>query len=210
VSELPLRQRFLLFLYSTRHLVGTVAALAGLALYFAGVVDRGWWAIVLGLYLVGVLLVPRNDAADRIAAAQLDEENLRERLTHLVETARRRVPAEAGQLLEAIRQHAETLLPKLKELTERGALASSVRHDVLETLTRYLPDTLAAYLRLPPVYANLHAVGAGKTPRTLLLEQLRILEDNLARAEREAFAEDVTSLEVQGRFLAEKYATAPQ
>jgi hypothetical protein len=210
VTELSFGQRLRLYLYSTRHLAGTVLALVGLGLYFLGVIDAWWWAIVIGLYAGGALLVPRDDTAARVAAQELGEENLRERLADLIETTRRRVPAEAAALLGSIGQHTEALLPKLKELTERGSLASSVHHDVLETLTRYLPDTLAGYLRLPPAYARLHSLGAGRTPQTLLLEQLRILDDNLARAEQEAFAEDVTSLEVQGRFLQEKYAAEPR
>ena len=43
----------------------------------------------------------------------------------------------------------------------------------------------------------------------LLIEQLKLLEDNLGRAVKEAFAEDIATLEVQGRFLSEKFAEAP-
>ena len=209
MSEPSRRQRLLLYLYGTPHLAGSLAALVGLGLYFGGLIDRGWWAIVLALYAGGVLVVPRDDAAVRLTQARFDEETLREGLADLIKMSRTRVPEEARARLEAIRQHAELLLPKLKELTERGALASSVRHDVLVTLTRYLPDTLAGYLRLPPAYTRLHSDSAGKSPQVLLVEQLTILEDNLRRAEQEAFAEDVASLEIQGRFLSEKYAPSP-
>src|SRR5215510_5845038 len=204
-SELSFSERLLLFLYSTQHIVGSVAALLGLGLFFAGVIERWWWAIVVALYVGGYLVVPRDDSAQSIARAEMGEENLREQLAQLIKRAQKRVPPEAAQRLEAIRAHAETLLPKLKELTERGSLASSVRHDVLQTLTRYLPDTLAAYLRLPPAYARLSRDREGRTPAKLLNEQLRLLEENLDRAVQEAFAEDVARLEVQGRFLSEKY-----
>jgi hypothetical protein len=154
-------------------------------------------------------VVPKDDAADRVARAQFDESNLKDRLDDLIKMARNRVPAEAGHRLEAIREHADILLPKLKELTERGTLVANVRHDVLQTLTRYLPDTLASYFRLPPAYARLHANETGKTPDSLLVEQLRLLEDNLRRAVQEAFAEDISNLEIQGRFLADKYSPEP-
>ena len=167
-NELSFKDRLLLFLYSTRHIVGSIAALAGLGLLFAGAIDKYWWAIVSSLYIGGYLLVPRDDTVEKIVRAQFSEENLREDFTDLIETARNRVPAEAGKRLEAIREHAELLLPKLKELTDRGTLASSVRHDVFQMLTRYLPDTLAAYLRLPVAYTKLTHDDAGRSPQTLL------------------------------------------
>jgi hypothetical protein len=144
---------------------------------------------------------------EQLVRVQFSEENLRERLAGLIKAARPRVPAEAAKLLEAIREHAELLLPKLKELTDRGALASRVHHDVLQMLTRYLPDTLGAYLRLPPAFARLTHDNAGRSPQVLLVEQLKILEGNLGCAVKEAFAEDVTTLEVQGRFLSEKFSS---
>ena len=208
-NELSHKDRLLLFLYSTRHIVGSIAALAGLGLLFAGAIDKYWWAIVPSLYIGGYLLVPRDDTVEKIVRAQFSEENLREDFTDLIETARNRVPAEAGKRLDAIREHAELLLPKLKELTDRGTLASSVRHDIFQMLTRYLPDTLAAYLRLPVAYTKLTHDDAGRSPQTLLIEQLRLLEGNLARAVKEAFSEDISTLEIHGRFLNEKFTTGP-
>lgn len=208
-TELSRKDRVLLFLYGTPHIVGSIAALIGLGLYFSGLIDRYWWAIAAALYGGGYFIVPRNDAVDKIVQARFSEETLRERLAQLIAASRKRIPAEAERQLEAIREHAEVLLPKLKELTDRGALASSVRHDVLQMLTRYLPDTLGAYLRLPPAYAKLTRDDHGRTPQALLTEQLGLLEGNLARAIKEAYAEDITTLEVQGRFLNEKFMAPP-
>jgi hypothetical protein len=208
MDELSVRERTLLFLYGTPHIVGSVAALAGLGLFFAGVIDRYWWAIVPAMYLGGFLVVPRDKTIEGIVRAQFNEENLRERLDDLIHAARNRVPAEAGTRLEAIREQAALLLPKLKELTERGALVSSVRHDIVQTLTRYLPDTMGAYLRLPAAYKKLVRDREGRSPDALLVQQLRLLEENLSRAVHDAFAEDIAQLEIQGRFLSEKFAPA--
>lgn len=206
-TEFSLKDRVLLFLYSTPHIVGSLAALVGLGLLFGGVIDRYWWAIVAALYGGGYLIMPRDDTAEQLVRMQFSEGNLRERLADLIKAARPRVPAEAAKLLEAIREHADLLLPKLKELTDRGALASRVHHDVLQMLTRYLPDTLGAFLRLPPAFARLTHDDAGRSPQALLVEQLKILEANLGRAVKDAFAEDVATLEVQGRFLSEKFSS---
>jgi hypothetical protein len=209
VNELTFKHRALLYLYSTPHLVGCVAALAGFGLYFGGIIEAGWWAIVAGLYVAGVLVTPRSDTVERLARAEFSEATLRDHLDSLIKTAKGRVPLEAGSHLESIREHAELLLPKLKELAERGALSITVHHDAVQMLTRYLPDTLNGFLRIPPAYFRLHpdeSIAAEKE----LLEQLGLLEDNFARAVKEAFAEDVATLQVQGRFLTEKFTLAPQ
>ncbi len=209
MNDLTAGAQLQLFLRGRKHLVGSLAALAGLGLFFGGIIATGWWAIVLGLYAAGVLLTPTDDASQRLARARYDEHNLRECLQDLLKVARNRVPAEAGHLLQAIQGHAELLLPKLKELTEEGSLASSVRHDVVQTLTRYHPDTLASYFKLPTGYARLQGAG-GKTPETLLVDQLRLLGENPRGAMEEAFSSDVSNLEVHGRFLSEKFRVGPE
>jgi hypothetical protein len=209
MEDLTRGERALLFLYGAPHMAGSVAALGGLGLFFEGVIGPYWWAIVPALYAGGYLVVPRDATIDAIVRAQFTEENLKDRLDDLISAARNRVPAEAGRRLEGIREHAKLLLPKLKELTEKGSLAANVRHEVLQTLTRYLPDTLGAYLRLPVAYKKLHREADGRSPDVLLVDQLKLLEENLDRAVKEAFSEDVAQLEVQGRFLAEKYTRAP-
>src|SRR5262249_55982767 len=118
-------------------------------------------------------------------------------------------PTAAAPQLEKIREHAMVLLPKLRELTERGSLASNVHNEVLQTLTRYLPDTMAAYLRLPAAYKTLHRDDQGRSPDKLLTDQLQLLEDNLERTVKDALSDDIARLEVQGRFLAEKYTASP-
>ena len=209
MEELSARERLLLFLYGTPHIAGSVAAIVGLGLFFAGVIGPYWWAIVPALYLGGYLVVPRDDTVAKVLREEFNEHNLRERLDDLVHAARARVPAKSAERLEQIREHALVLLPKLKELTERGRLANNVRFDVLQTLTRYLPDTLGAYMRLPAAYKKLHRDGEGRSPDALLQSQLDLLADNLEKAVKDAFEEDVARLEVQGRFLSEKYSAAP-
>ena len=149
MNELGFKHRAMLYLYSTPHIVGCVAALVGLGLYFGGIIDVGWWAIVAGLYAGGVLVAPRNDTVERLNRAEFTEVSLREHLDSLIQTAKNRVPIEAGKHLEGIREQSELLLPKVIELTERGALAATVQHDVVQMLTRYLPDTLNGFLRIP-------------------------------------------------------------
>src|SRR4051812_9493610 len=113
-GEFSTKERLLLFLYGTRHIVGCIAALIGLGLLFTGVIDHYWWAIVAGLYVAGYLIVPRDDTADSIARAELNVDNLRERLAELIQKASSKVPRQAAAHLDAIRGHVESLLPKLR------------------------------------------------------------------------------------------------
>ena len=77
---------------------------------------------------------------------------------------------------------------------------------MIETVRRYLPDTLSAYLRLPKLYAEMQSLGDGKTASQTLLEQLRVLDSSLREVARNAFAGDAEKLIVNGRFLQSKFA----
>src|SRR5437016_4561383 len=60
-DSLSFPQRFQRFLYSPGNIAGCLLAMGGLGLFFGGVIQAYWWAIVPGLYGVGALAWPRND-----------------------------------------------------------------------------------------------------------------------------------------------------
>jgi hypothetical protein len=189
------------FFYGTPQLTASAAAVVGLGLYFGGVVDKGWWAIVAGLY-AGTYLVTRALSPDSVAL-DIDEARLQLSLRELVGSARARVSPEAGIVLDHIVERAESLIPVLDDLTGRGVIGAKVRHDVLTGLTRYLPDTLSSYLALPPAYLKRHQHRVDG-PGAQLLAQLKLIDAHLARCLDEAFGEHAEALAVQGRFLAER------
>lgn len=196
--------RLRLFLYGTPHLVGSGAVLIGLALYFAGVVDAGWWAILLGLY-VGGYLIANGFVPDEAIGNDLDEARLLHDVENLVATGRSRLPESLRARLDSILEQARTLIPILDDLSLRGIIGERVRHDVLAGLTRYLPDTLGRYLALPPAYLKLHQSGP-RSPVSMLDEQLALIDQHLSKCLEEAFGEHASELAIQGRFLAEKMA----
>lgn len=55
------KMRVLLFLYSTQNLVGSVLAIIGLVMFFAGWINDWWFPIVVGLYAVGLFAVPKDE-----------------------------------------------------------------------------------------------------------------------------------------------------
>lgn len=195
----PWRLRLLLFLYGNGHLCGSALALLGPLLLFTGFIGPGWLPITIGLYAAGWLLAPRQAAPVPLPAeAPTDAAGTLARLDALLAQVRPQLPAEALQHLAGVRESVATLLPRLAADTPfAGAL-----HTVQETVLRYLPDTLAHYLALPPAFRVSHPLHEGRTARTLLTEQLALLDARLAQIVADVAASDAQALLANGRFLA--------
>lgn len=199
-------QRLLLFLYGTGNIVGCVLALGGLGLFFAGVIHAWWWAIVAGLYGVGVLGWPRGDLAETAERTELSSELLAQQVRKLVDSVARGLPKDALELLHSIQATLSELLPRLKELRDRGVLSQKDSFTVIETVRRYLPDTLGAYLRLPRFYAQMQPLADGRTASQTLLDQLQVLDNSLKDVSRSAFAGDAETLVTNGQFLQNRFS----
>src|SRR5262249_33498248 len=92
VSDLDLRTRVLLYLYSTRNIVATALALAGPALLFTGVIRDYWLPITFGLYAVGWLLTPAPRIVDVDLTQALSVDALGDRLDAVIRRARPALP----------------------------------------------------------------------------------------------------------------------
>ena len=103
------------------------------------------------------------------------------------------LPAQAQSLVARI----ETMLAQAEALIARGG-SDEAAYALRETERRYLPDTLDAYLSVPPARRD-------ATAETMLVEQLRLLER--ATAQRLAvLAESAeNALAANGRFLTERF-----
>ena len=100
--------RALLYLFSMRNIAGCLFALAGLALFFTGVIGRGWWAITAGLYAAGALMFADDAAASLRARSAMLTGNLVEQLDRLIAEVRKRIPPESLARLESIRVKASS------------------------------------------------------------------------------------------------------
>jgi hypothetical protein len=205
-QQMSAGQRLLLFLYGTGNIVGCVLALGGLGLFFAGVIHAWWWAIVAGLYGVGVLGWPRGDLAETAERTELSSELLAQQVRKLVDSVARGLPKDALELLHSIQATLSELLPRLKELRDRGVLSQKDSFTVIETVRRYLPDTLGAYLRLPRFYAQMQPLADGRTASQTLLDQLQVLDNSLKDVSRSAFAGDAETLVTNGQFLQNRFS----
>jgi hypothetical protein len=200
----PRRLQF--FLYSTRNIVGCLLALGGLGLFFGGVIHVFWWVIVAGLYGVGVFGWPRNDLAATAEATELSTEELAQQVRKLVDSVAAGLPRDALEVLRNIQGTLSELLPRLQELKDRGTISAKDSFTVVETVRRYLPDTLGAYLRLPRLYAQMQTLADGRTASQTLLAQLRVLDTSLKDVAKSAFAGDAEALVTNGEFLQSKFS----
>lgn len=109
-----------------------------------------------------------------------------------------RVPPEA---VTRVRRIGALLVDALGRVTGQGEAEVVVRR----TATVYLPDTLRAYLALPPDWAAQHVLPDGATPGEALIAQLADLEEAAQRMRDAAVEHDASAMLVNGRFLAQRF-----
>jgi hypothetical protein len=193
-------QRLLRYLYSNKNLVGSAGGLAGLALYFTGLVGDLWPVVVGGLYGVGALATPPTRTFDLHSG--LDPGNLNRAMVEQERRLRGRVP---DDVLAAVgRVHGQ-----VREVLERRHALPPGSHDafvVERTALDYLPTALESYLNLPRGYANRVPVSNGRTARQVLLDQLALLESKLGEVIEAVAKGDTDRLLAHGRFLEDAFA----
>lgn len=195
----------LLYLYSSRNIVGCSLALLGLAVYFSGFIDQWWLPICLGLYVAGALIVPSQDLIDVDIYQQYDGQRLVQSVEQLIAQVRKQLPTDALAVLMDIPEVLQVLLPRITGENDSPMLPPDQVQTVIGAITRDLPQTVAGYLRLPTAFANLHPVQSGKTAKDLLTEQLQLLKTQLDKIAEAAFKDDADALLTNGQYLKEKF-----
>ena len=200
----PWRLRALLFLYGNANIAGCALALLGPALLFLHVIGPGWLFITAGLYgagwLAGKSLFPAPEVERRIEDSLTLEQTL-EHLDQLVTRVRAHLTDDMNRHLDSIKTSVQEVLPRLIGGTSHDANLFTVR----ETLLRYLPETLANYVALPPAFRTTHALAEGKTARQLLAEQLALLDSKMLEIVANVAGADAQALLANGRFLEMKF-----
>jgi hypothetical protein len=201
MPERTLKLRALLFFYSTANIVGSALALLGPGLLFAGVIGKGWLLITAGLYGVGWLLGRKPPELERHIEDSLTVEQTLERLDQVVAQAQAHLTDDMRQSLVSVRGSVSEVLPRLVGARAQGDDLFTVR----ETVLRYLPETLANYVALPPAFRLNHALKDGKTARQLLAEQLGLLDAKLREIVANVASSDAGALVANGQFLEMKF-----
>jgi hypothetical protein len=201
MSELPLRIRFQLYLYSTRNIVACAVALVGPALLFMGVIREGWLLITAALYAAGYFATPAPKVFDVELAQSLSFDALIERLDRMVKEAGPQLQPAMVSRLQSIRRSIQEVLPRLADSHGFDDNLFTVR----ETISRYLPETLANYIALPPMFRVTRVLKDGKTARDLLMDQLAVLDDQMKEVVGNVARGDADALLANGQFLEAKF-----
>jgi hypothetical protein len=159
------------------------------------------------VYAAGHLVVHavrRHRRANAEAAAVVDEDAATlASLDDLLAAIRGRVPATVESRVQRVANTVRQTIPRLDQLGPNSAQA----HSVLRTATSYLPEAVAAYMRLPRDFADRRAVSGGKTSLTILCDQLDLLGSKMDDVFDAACRADADALIAHGRFLAEKFSS---
>jgi hypothetical protein len=113
------------------------------------------------------------------------------------------LPPEATERVRRI----EALLAEAEPIIARGGATDEATFSLRETRTRYLPDTINAYLDVPPSLRGEPDAG-GRTPNDRLVAQLEHLERAAAQRLRELGARSTDSVAANERFLTERFGAA--
>lgn len=196
----------LLYFYGNANLLGCALALLGPVLLVSGVIGPGWLAITAGLYALGctlgTLLWRRPEIGPPLPGSPPTEQVL-EQLQALMGRVRGQLTEEQNRQLERIRRSTADILPLITGRGHEDALFT-----VRETIARYLPETLANYVALPPLFRRAHVVAGGKTARQLLAEQLTVLADTIDELAGDVGRADAQALLVNGQFLKDRFRQA--
>jgi len=115
------------------------------------------------------------------------------------------VPDEAAQRVSRI----EALLDEAERLLAQGGSLDEASYSLRETRARYLPDTLRAYLDIPPSLRG-ERDASGRTPDELLIAQLDHLERAAAQRLRELAARGTQGIAANAAFLTERFGPAAE
>ena len=137
------------------------------------------------------------------APARTEEDDVLASLDRLQAQVAGKVPAAVGARIDRVASVVRQTVPRLDNL---GA-GSLQAHDVLRTATSYLPEAVAAYLRLPRDFADHRAVDGGKTSLMVLCDQLDLLASKMDQVFDAVCRADADALIAHGRFLADKFGS---
>ena len=156
------------------------------------------------VYAIGHLVVRARRRQRDVPVPVVDEDAATlAALDALQATMAGKVPGPVDARVQRVANTVRQTIPRLDQL---GA-GSATAHTVVRTATSYLPEAVAAYLRLPREFADRRPVSNGKTSLTILCDQLDLLGAKMDDVFDAACRADADALIAHGQFLAEKFGS---
>jgi hypothetical protein len=195
------------------------AFILAVTLLLAVVLGAWWWLILpIGgvLWLSNFLLQLSSEANYKKAVAfevsqslsyaeinqNFNPEEIEAALEGLLESLKTRVNPEILAKVQKISKTIHEILP----YGSRQDMGYQDVFNLRETALEYLPVTLENYLKLSPRLAEQKQLTNGKTAKTLLGEQLDLLDNSLQDMLSSLHNNDTQQLQIQGRFLQDKFS----
>jgi hypothetical protein len=160
------------------HLGGIALVAGALVPWLAGaslVVVAVAFAALYGVGYAAARSVARRRRSQRLAPVV----DLAGQFDRFVAAQATRLPPDAAASLHRIKALLARVLPALAD--PGAALTQEEAAFAREAVARYLPDAVRPFLALPPDRAEVAAGPEARTPRALLVEQLEMVERELAR-----------------------------
>ena len=114
---------------------------------------------------------------------------------------RRNLPALAAPQVDAISAHLATLETQLA----RVPAGDPVAQDLSRLLGKHLPELVERYTRVPSDQRTRTIEADGRSLDATLVEGLKVVEEELARASDALAASDLDAVRIQGKFLEARY-----
>lgn len=196
------RARAAAYLTSRKHLTGTAAGLAGVALSLAGLAGPLWPVVVGGLYAAGALAAPPDrepaELVRALLAAAADEASrLRADLGRIA--GRVREHAQAGELPDGAADRFEQVEHKLADMLGHPTTLADpeVLHVLSTTIRKDLDQVVAGYVALPTHLRRRPLPTGDRTADEELLHQLGLLDDYVTVTSEQLFraqTQDIVNL----------------
>ena len=127
-----------------------------------------------------------------------------QRIDEAFEATAAAVPASALAALVSLKATAVQMALALDSAPLDGEFTLDDRLYVIESLRRYIPDTLSAYLQVPAAQRTLPGADQSPSANDLLQSQLALLQSGLAQRAQRLSASAVEAMRRQQRFLQAK------
>lgn len=190
-----------------RGIIAVAIELLSLLAYSLFIGPVGVVGFALAVLLIPILFtiaasLPLKDAD--VAPAELKKTpaaQLPRRAEIFLDARRRDLPRLAAPTLDRISAQLSTLGPQLATVPEMDPVAQ----DVSRLLNTHLPELIERYAKVPPAMRSAPDEDGGPSIESRLVEGLKTVDAELARASENLASADRDAFLIQGKFLENRY-----